>query len=351
MKLKEKIILVVLTLIASGYLLYSVRSVLTPFICSIVISYFLNPLVTRFHRQYKINRLRATSLILGLFFATLIGVSLLIIPVIYSQTLEFVNSIPDYFKILTTEFYPKFSQFANNLGFTFEDDFAHLAAKEDVASKVINFSKDLVSNLITSSSILIDVISLLFITPILLFYFLKDWDVIVKKINEFLPRNGGGQIRKIFSDIDKTMSGYIRGQFNVCIMLGIIYAGMLSCTDLNFGFLIGFMTGMLVFIPYIGMLIGVTTAIIVSLFQWGFDFGNIGLVALIFCIGQVLESNFLTPKLVGEKIGLHPLWLIFGLFFFGISFGFIGVLFAVPLTAISGVIVKNLAAEYKKRFV
>ncbi len=351
MKLREKIICVALALFCCAYLLYSVRSVLTPFICSIVIAYFLNPLVNRFHRQYKINRLRATSLILGLFFATLIGVSLLIIPVIYSQTIEFIDSIPSYFKIITTEFYPKFSKFANNMGFTFEDDFAHLAAKEDVASKAINFSKDLLGNLINSSSVLLNMLSLFFITPILLFYFLKDWEVIVKKINEYLPRNGGDQIRKVFLDINKTMSGYIRGQFNVCLMLGIMYAAMLSFTNLNFGFLIGFMTGMLVFIPYVGMLIGVTIAIIVALFQWGLDMENIALVSLVFLIGQVVESNFLTPKLVGEKIGLHPLWLMFGLFFFGISFGFIGVLFAVPLTAISGVIVKNIATEYKKRFV
>lgn len=351
MKLREKIICVILAVLVFCFLIYSVRSVLTPFICSIVIAYFLNPLVNRFHRQYKINRLRATSLILGLFFSTLIASSLLIFPVIYSQTIDFINSLPVYFKTFTVDFYPKISGLMSGLGFSFEKDFSHFAAKEEVASKVLNFSKDILGNVINSSSVLIDILSMIFLMPILLFYFLKDWEDMIKKINAYLPRFGGSQIRKVFVEIDQTMSGYIRGQFNVCLMLGIIYAALLSCTGLNFGFLIGFMTGMLVFIPYVGMLIGVTTAIVVALFQWGFDLGNIGLVSLVFFVGQVLESNFLTPKLVGSKIGLHPLWLIFGLFFFGVSFGFIGVLFAVPLTAISGVIIKNLATEYKKRFV
>ncbi len=351
MKLREKIAIIAGVFAIFCFLLYSVKSVLTPFICSIVIAYFLNPLVERFHRKYHINRLRATSLILGLFFATLISSGLLIFPVMYSQTVDFINTVPGYMRTFTVEFYPKISVFLNRLGFSFDGDFAHLAQKEELATKVFDFSKAMLGNAISSSSAIIDILSLIFIMPILLFYFLKDWDVMVRKIDEYLPQGGRQQIRKVFIDIDQTMSGYIRGQFNVCLMLGIFYAALLSCTGLNFGFLIGFMTGMLVFIPYVGMLIGVTTAIIVAIFQWGFDFGNIGLVSLVFLIGQVVESNFLTPKLVGSRIGLHPLWLIFGLFFFGVLFGFTGVLFAVPLTAISGVIVKHLATEYKKRFV
>ncbi len=351
MKLREKIACVTIAFLVFCLLIYSVRSVLTPFICSIVIAYFLNPLVDRFHRRYKVNRLRATSLILGLFFSTLVSAGSLIFPVMYSQTVDFVNTLPGYFHTFTFDFYPKISATLNNLGFSLDKNFSHLVEKEELATKALNFSKDMLSNAISSSSAIIDILSIVFIMPILLFYFLKDWDVMVDKINEYLPKTGGSQIRKVMHDIDQTMSGYIRGQFNVCLMLGILYAALLSCTDLNFGFLIGFMTGMLVFIPYVGMLIGVTTAIIVALFQWGFDFGNIGLVSLVFFVGQVAESNFLTPKLVGSRIGLHPLWLIFGLFFFGVLFGFIGVLLAVPLTAISGVIIKHLAAEYKKRFV
>ena len=142
----------------------------------------------------------------------------------------------------------------------------------------------------------------------------------------------------------------VRGQFNVCLILVIIYSSLLSFTGLNFGFLIGFLTGLFSFIPYVGMLSGVTAAIAVALFQWGFDTSHISAVSLVFIFGQIVESNFLTPKLIGAKIGLHPVWLIFGLFIFGALFGFIGVLVAVPLTAICGVIIKHFALEYKKKF-
>ncbi len=351
MKPREKVILTILIALGFFWVIYSVRSILTPFVCSIVIAYFLNPLVERFHRQYRVSRLRATSLILGLFFSTLISSGLLIVPVIYSQMIELISTLPGYFKTFTTDFYPKISEAMAGLGFTADGSSSGGAIRDQITAKAFSFSRGILSSAFSSSSAIIGILSLVFVMPILLFYFLKDWDVIVRKINDYLPLSCATQIRKVFSDIDQTMSGYIRGQFNVCLMLGIIYAALLSCTGLNFGFLIGFLTGMLVFIPYVGMLIGVTVAIIVALFQWGFDFGNIGLVALVFFVGQVIESNFLTPKLVGSKVGLHPMWLIFGLFFFGVLFGFLGVLFAVPLTAISGVVVKHLAAEYKRRFV
>lgn len=351
MKLKEKIICVALIASLFFLLVYAVRSVLMPFICSMVIAYFLNPLVNRFHHKYRISRLRSTSLILGLFLSALISSGLLIFPVIYSQTIDFFDSVPDYLKIFTNDFYPKILATAAKLGFDIETHLTNSSLKDQMTAKALNFSKDVLTNFIGSSSAVINILSLIFIMPILLFYFLKDWDVMVSKINEYLPRSASSQVRRVISDIDKTMSGYIRGQFNVCLMLGVFYAALLSCTGLNFGFLIGFMTGMLVFIPYVGMLIGVTTAIVVALFQWGLDLKNIGLLSVVFLIGQILESNFLTPKLVGDRIGLHPLWLIFGLFFFGITLGFVGILFAVPLTAIVGVILKHLAAEYKKRFV
>ncbi|MDX2082613.1 MAG: AI-2E family transporter [Rickettsiales bacterium] len=351
MKLKEKIIAAILIALVLGSLIYLVGSTLIPFIFAIVIAYFLNPLVGKFCRKYRINRTFATSLILGLFLVFLISFGLLVFPIIYLQTVDFINSVPDYFKIFVSDFYPKICITLNKFGFTFDSDFSRLLEKEQITTKFLTFFKDFISNAISSSSTIIDILSLIFIMPILLFYFLKDWEIMLTKINSFIPKNGEDQIRKIFSEIDKTMSGYIRGQFNVCLILGIIYAALLSIAGLNFGFLIGFLTGMLVFIPYVGMLIGVTCGIIVALFQWGFDFANIGLIAIIFLIGQTIESNFLTPKLVGSRIGLHPLWLIFGLFFFGACFGFFGVLLAVPLTAISGVIIKNLAMQYKKRFV
>jgi predicted PurR-regulated permease PerM len=198
---------------------------------------------------------------------------------------------------------------------------------------------------------LINILSLIFITPILVFYLLKDWNILMIKIYELLPKSIAKQTKEVAGDINKTLAGYVRGQFNVCLILAIFYAASLSLVGLNFGFLIGFLTGMFAFVPYVGMFCGTVAAIVVALFQWGFDFTYLSLVAAIFLLAQLVESNFLTPKLIGDKIGIHPVWMIFGLFVFGVLFGFLGVLFAVPLTAIFGVIAKYFALQYKRKFV
>jgi len=351
MKLREKIIWTTAIFLAFFAVIYLSRPILTPFICAMVLAYFFNPLVQGFQRQYKGSRTRAVSLILGIFSLIFIGAGLLVVPIIYNQALDFANSLPDYYQTFVNDFYPRISALMNKLGFPVDKNFANLVKNEEVTQKIIAISKDFISNAISSSSILIDIASLIFILPILLFYFLKDWNVMIDKINEYLPSSSASEIQKIIHDIDKAMSGYISGQFNVCLILAVIYAALLSFTGLNFGFLIGFITGMLIFIPYIGMLIGFIAAMILAIFQWGFEFENIGIVIGVFLFGQVIESNFLTPKLVGSKIGLHPLWLIFGLFFFGVTLGFTGVLLAVPLTAISGVLLRRLALAYKQRFV
>jgi predicted PurR-regulated permease PerM len=260
------------------------------------------------------------------------------------------DALPGYFQTISNDFYPKIAQILNKAGFKVEADLAHLFQNEQVASRFVDLSKNVFGNAIDSSLNFINVLSLIFITPILIFYLLKDWDILLKKINDYLPREISASVKKIATDIDKALSGYIRGQFNVCFILALIYSILLSFTGLNVGFLIGFLTGIFSFIPFIGMLCGVVCAIIVALLQWGFDPSHISAIALVFIFGQVIESNFLTPKLIGSKIGLHPVWIIFGLFIFGTLLGFIGVLVAVPLTAICGVIIKHFALEYKKKF-
>jgi predicted PurR-regulated permease PerM len=349
MKLKEKVVFTIAATLIFIWLVYLAKAILTPFICSLAVAYFLNPVVTRFQKD-NLSRLHATTLILGLFLAIFISVSLILLPTIYTQLVDLIGALPGYFKTLTANFYPKISQLVNKAGFSMETDFSHITSNNDVTSKVINFSTNFLNNAITSTIVIINVFSLIFITPFLIFYLLKDWDLITAKINNYLPRSNSSVLRKIFKEIDETLSGYVRGQINVCLILGTIYSILLSCTNLNFGFIIGFLTGLLSFIPYVGMLIGVTVAIVVALFQWGFEPYHISIIALIFMFGQVVEANFLTPKLIGSKIGLHPVWMIFGLFFFGDLLGFIGVLIAVPLTAICNVIIKQLALEYKRRF-
>jgi predicted PurR-regulated permease PerM len=350
MKAKDKLLSILVILAVFFWLIYLIRSVLTPFILSLVIAYFLDPLVDRLCHKCKLSRVAATSLIMGLFITILVVLCSFLLPVIYAQLLALIAAIPEYCQALVNDFYPKIADSLNRVGFKIDSDFSHILANQEVAGKFVNLSQNLFNNAIHSSAFLVNIVSLVFITPILVFYLLKDWDILVGKINNYLPRTVSSTVKKIAADVDRTLSGYVRGQFNVCLILGLIYSSLLSFSGLDFGFLIGFLTGLFSFIPYVGMFAGVTVAITLALFQWGFDGGHILIVLLIFIFGQIVESNFLTPKLIGEKIGLHPVWLIFGLFVCGALFGFVGVLVAVPLTAIFGVIVKHFALEYKRKF-
>lgn len=331
-------------------LFYLIKSVLTPFICSLIIAYFLNPLVDYLIKKHKLSRLTATSLILGLFLSIFVSVSLILFPIIYIQTVELIDVLPRYFQIIINDFYPKIVSAVGPFGLKLDNDLSHLMHGEKSGAYFVDFSQNFFSNALSSSLTFINILSLIFITPILIFYLLKDWDILIAKISELLPKQIAAPVKEVSHEINKTLAGYVRGQLNVCLILAAYYSITLSILGLNFGFLIGFLTGIFVFIPYVGMLCGTTAAVIVALFQWGFDFTSLTLVALVFLFAQLIESNFLTPKLIGDKIGVHPVWMIFGLFVFGVLFGFIGVLFAVPLTAISGVIAKHLAIKYKKKF-
>lgn len=349
MTAKDKIIVYLLFTLAFLAFLFAIRSILIPFICAIIIAYFLDPLADRLEK-FGLGRATSASIILGVFLVFITLVFVLVLPLLYSQLLSLFAAIPNYVNIIINDIYPKIYQFTISHGFFIEPDIHNYFTNENL-SHMFGFSGAILDNLMQSGVVIFNVMSLIFITPVLVFYMLRDWDLLVKNINKYLPSHHGKEIRTIFTDIDKTLSGYVHGQFNVCIILGVFYAISLSIVGLNFGFLIGFLTGFLSFIPYVGMLLGVFSAIIIALFQWGFDSFHIILVLTIFLVGQVFESNFLTPKLVGDRIGLHAVWVIFGLFVFGVLFGFVGILLAMPATAICGVLIKFLALQYKKHFV
>lgn len=349
MKLSDRTTLFLIALFF-GCVIYTIRSVLTPFIFSLVIAYFLNPLVNICDRKYKMSRLAATSVIMILFTSILVLLGMTVLPLIYNQFVTLLTSLPTYFQILVDSVLPSAIKALNNFGFKINADISLLLQDEGATAQFVDFTKSIVSNALSSSATIINILSLIFLTPILIFYLLKDWNALIGKIDSYLPRSIATVTKKIAHDIDISLSSYVRGQFNVCLILATIYTILLGFSGLNFGFLIGFCTGILVFIPYIGMLCGVTVATIVGLVQWGFDPTRIVIITSIFVGGQIIESNFLTPKLIGDKIGLHPVWVIFGLFVFGSLFGFIGVVCAVPLTAIAGVLIKHFLFEYKKRF-
>jgi predicted PurR-regulated permease PerM len=186
------------------------------------------------------------------------------------------------------------------------------------------------------------------VVPVVAFYMLLDWDRMVAKIDALLPRDHAPHIRQIAAEIDRVLAGFVRGQVTVCLILGTFYSVALMVAGLQFGLVVGAVAGALTFIPYIGALIGGALAIGLALFQFWGEWLSIGIVAAIFAFGQFIEGNVLTPKLVGESVGLHPVWLLFALSAFGTLFGFVGMLVAVPVAAAIGVIVRFSIGQYSR---
>ena len=214
-----------------------------------------------------------------------------------------------------------------------------------VSSYVVEFVGKLAANLWNSGVAILNLLSLFFITPVVTFYMLRDWNKITSKINSWLPPKYAATIRAQIVVIDRTLSGYIRGQTNVCLVMGTYYAIALSLTGLEFSLFIGLASGFLLFIPYVGALFGFLVGMLVAFFQFS-DGVHLGMVAGIFLVGQVLEGVVMTPNLVGNKVGLHPVWIMFGLLAGGAMFGFLGILVAVPITAVVGVLARFFMAAY-----
>ena len=176
---------------------------------------------------------------------------------------------------------------------------------------------------------------------------LKDWDVFTKKVDNLLPRQSKKEIRSIFKQIDKALSGFLRGQVSVCVILGVYYALGLKLIGLELGALIGFIAGLISFIPYVGSITGFVLSMLLAFSQFN-DWEHIVAVVAVFLIGQFFEGNFLTPKLVGDKVGLHPVWVMFALLAGGVLLGFLGLMIAVPVAAVVGILIRFLLQKYKK---
>lgn len=334
-KIEKIIIFLIFALIFIG-VFYLLSGILFPFIAGGIFAYLLNPLVNILEKKH-INRGFASALVVAVFLALLVAIFAILVPVLYNQASNLVGKSPEYIEFLQA----KIIDFYQQNQALFDD--GNIEQAKEAASKLsasaFEFATNILKSLWSGGIALISILALIFISPVVAFYLLKDWSHIIHNSKEILPSKYKAIIIEQFQQIDKTISAYLRGQLNVCLLLGIFYATGLTIIGLDFGLLIGFFTGILTFIPFVGLFIGMAIGLLVAFFQFG-DIMNISLVLAIFLFGQFLEGNFVTPKLVGGKVGLHPVWVIFGLMAFGSLLGFTGVLLAVPITAIIAVMVR-----------
>ena len=323
--------------------LWLLGEILLPFVAGMALAYLLNPLTNRLERT-GIPRWIGALCVVSLIVLAIVLLLLVIAPVIGVQLAGLIENIPRYIRRLQ-EFVtdPSRPWLSRLVGERFGD--ADKAVGE-VATRGAALATAALGTVWSGGRTLLSVLSLLVVMPVVAYYFLADWPRIVASVDRLVPRAQQDTIRTLAREADDAVSGFVRGQTTVCLLLGLFYAVALSLVGLNFGLLIGLVAGLISFIPYIGSITGLVLSLGVAIAQFWPDWIWIAAVLAIFFVGQFVEGNILMPKLVGDSAGLHPLWLMFALFAFGYLFGFLGLLLAVPLAAALGVLVRFAIRRY-----
>ncbi len=343
MTLQRQFLIWAVSLAVLVFFLWLFSPILLPFIAGLVLAYFLDPVADALERL-GLPRLAATLVILLASILAVVLALVIVAPMLADQVAKFAGDLPEIIRTLVLRFDEVAPKWVKDLLAQSGSDVQ--GSISNVAGKAAEWLGTVLSTLLTGGMALVNLVSLMVVTPIVAFYLLQDWDRMVAKVDSWVPREHVSTVRSLANEINAAMAGFIRGQGTVCLLLGVFYAAALSLAGLKFGLAIGLVSGFLTFIPYAGALIGGVLAIGVGLVQFWPDIWAILLIAAIFAAGQFIEGNFLSPNLVGKSVGLHPVWLMFALFAFGYAFGFVGLLLAVPLAAAAGVLVRFAIGQY-----
>ena len=320
-------------------LLWFLGNVLLPFVVGGAIAYFLDPLADRLERM-GLSRTAATSVISLIAVILVILLVLAVIPTLVNQLTALVNAAPDIAQRLQGFLLERFPSLADRTS-TIRQTLAEIGAA------IQAHGGELAQSLINSALGVISVVVFIIVVPVVAFYLLLDWDRIIARTDGMVPLDHAPTVRRLAREIDAVLAGFVRGQVSVCLTLGTFYAMALMAAGLQFGLIVGAIAGAITFIPYVGSLVGGTLAVGLALFQFWGDWVQIGIIGAIFAVGQFVEGNILTPRLVGKSVGLHPVWLLFALSAFGAVFGFVGMLVAVPVAAAIGVLTRFGLEQYR----
>ena len=331
--------------IVFGLVLHLLSSIMLPFVAGMAIAYFLDPAADRLE-DLGLSRMAATSVISVVGLLIFILVLVLLLPVLQDQIIKFIERAPGYVDQLRQLFNRIMDGRIAEFIAGFDTDAR--AAFTDIAKSAFGWAGQVFQRAISGGLAFVSFMSLVFVTPVVAFYLLLDWDRMVEQMDSWLPRDHAGTVRRLVGEMDGMLSGFVRGQVTVCFVLGTFYATALSIIGLDFGLVVGLIAGLVSFIPFVGALVGMFLSVGLALIQFWPDPLMIGAVAAVFFVGQAIEGNILTPWLVGSRVKLHPVWVIFALFAFGTLFGFVGVLLALPLAALIGVLTRFGIGEYLK---
>jgi predicted PurR-regulated permease PerM len=328
-------------------LLWLLNDILLPFVVGIVVAYFLDPVVHRL-QKLGLSRAMATAAVTIVAVLLTVAVAMAILPPLFSQVQALIVKAPEYVVKASMRLQPLVEPLLLKLGMP------HLSLQDlqakaaQWAGEAFTVAGSVAGQVAQRGVAIINLLGLLFITPVVTFYMLRDWEKVLAAIDGALPLDHADTIRKLARESNAAIAGYLRGQALVCLCLGSIYAIGLSLVGLQFGLAIGLIAGAISFIPFVGTFVGAVMAIGMALAQFPPEWIGVAKVAAVFLFGQTMEGNVLSPKLVGDRVGLHPVWIMFALLAGGSLFGFVGVLIAVPTAAVVGVIVRHLIGRYRE---
>ena len=327
--------------------LWRLNDILLPFVVGIVVAFFLNPVVNRLQRL-GLSRTWATTAVTILGVLIAVGVGMAILPPLFGQVKSLIVNAPDYTVKAAARIQPLIEPLRTRLGLTplsLQELQSEVTQRAGEALAVLG---SVAGQVAQRGIALVNLLALLFLTPVVTFYLLRDWNKVLAAVDSALPLDHADTIRQLAHESNQAIAGYLRGQALVCISLGSIYAIGLTLVGLQFGLVIGLIAGAISFIPFVGTFVGAVMALGMALAQFPPDWIGVLEVAAVFLFGQAMEGNVLSPKLVGDRVGLHPVWIMFALLAGGSLFGFTGVLIAVPTAAVIGVVVRHLVRSYRQ---
>lgn len=352
MKVERQVAFWIVSALLLALVLWALAGVLMPFAAGLALAYLLDPLATRLEKL-GMSRFFATLLIIGVCGVAILVTLIAVFPVLLNQSVQFLERLPTYvarLQALLTQHgadaVARLRPVLDYLGIsTSQEAEAAIPASSDLVGQGARWFAAVISSLWQGGQAIVGVISLLVITPVVTFYLLLDWRRLLNALDRLVPVHQRDVVRGLAREIDAAMSGFIRGQSFVCLFLGLWYGVGFTLAGLNFGLLIGITAGVLSFIPYVGSLTGLILSVGVAIVQ-GPGWGLLGVVLAVQISGQFIEGNILTPRFVGEAVGLHPVWVMFALLAFGSLFGFTGLILAVPIAAVIGVLTRFGIRQY-----
>ncbi|WP_181295330.1 AI-2E family transporter [Pseudomonas sp. Q2-TVG4-2] len=332
-------------LLLLGWLVYQLSPILSPFLVGILLAYLGDPLVDRLER-WKLSRTWGVIFVFTLFILLCLLLLLVLVPMLGKQLMHLYQLAPQGLDWLQVTALPWVQA-----QFGLDDDFWRFDQIKSAFSANLGSTKDVVAIILsqaTASSIaLLAWLANLLLVPVVCFYLLRDWDLIMAKLRALLPRRREETVMALMRECHEVIGAFLRGQLLVMLALAVVYSVGLMLLGVELGLLIGVLAGLASIVPYMGFVVGIGAAVVAVLFQFGLEPYPLLGVAAVFTVGQMLEGMLLTPLLVGDRIGLHPVAVIFAVLAGGQLFGFTGVLLALPVAAVIMVLLRHVHDLYK----